>query len=271
MGGLKKFMPSTYRTQLIAALAIAGVPPLAGFFSKDGILWGAFSGGSTAVWIVGWVTAGLTAFYMFRMMTLVFDGERRFGPDIHPHEAPATMLVPLVILAFASAVGGFLGLPHALGGGNLIGSWLEPVFDRSLGLLPVTVGGSISVEYLLMAMSVGIGLGGIFLARKIYLAEPGIAERAAKRFAGVHRVLSEKYFIDEIYDAVIVRPLEVASRMVLWKGIDVGVIDGAVNGTARLVAALAGIARKIQTGNVSNYGMAALVGVGLVLGILIFR
>jgi len=271
MGGLSKFMPSTYRTQLVAALAIAGVPPLAGFFSKDEILWKTFSEGSMVVWAVGWLTAGLTAFYMFRMMTLVFDGEPRFDHGKHPHEAPATMLVPLVILAAASIVGGFLGVPHALGGGNLIGGWLDPVFERSMRILPEAGHGSLPAEYLLMALSAGIGLGGIFLARKIYLSDPGIAERAARRFAGITALLRGKYFVDEIYDAMVVEPLKAASRVVLWKGIDVGIIDAAVNGVAGLVAWLSSAARKIQSGNVSNYGMVILVGIVLVLGILMFR
>ncbi len=271
MGGLRKFMPSTYRTQLIAALAIAGVPPLAGFFSKDEILWKTFSDGSVAIWAIGWITAGLTAFYMFRMMTMVFEGEPRFGHDTHPHEAPATMLVPLVVLAGASVVGGFLGVPHALGGGNLIETWLDPVFERSMRILPETSHGSLPMEYLLMAMSVGIGLAGIFLARRIYGSDPGIAERAARRFPGITGVLRGKYYVDEIYDAVIVEPLKAASRIVLWKGMDVGIIDAAVNGVAKTVNWLSSRAGRIQSGNVSHYGTAVLVGIGLILGILLFR
>jgi NADH-quinone oxidoreductase subunit L len=271
MGGLKKFMPGTYRTQFIAALAIAGVPPLAGFFSKDEILWKAFSGGSVVIWAVGWLTAGLTAFYIFRMMTLVFEGESRFGHDRHPHEAPATMLVPLVALGFLSAVGGFLGLPAVLGGGNVLERWLEPVFERSSRILGSPAHGSPGTEYLLMGLSVGVGLAGIFLARKLYLTRNDIVERIAGRFAGVYALLFNRYYVDEAYDAVVVTPLKEGSRRVLWKGFDVGVIDGAVNGCARLMNALSSASRKVQTGNVSNYGLAVLIGISLLLGFILAR
>jgi NADH-quinone oxidoreductase subunit L len=271
MGGLKKYMPATYRTQFIAALAIAGVPPLAGFFSKDEILWKAFSGGSTVVWALGWLTAGLTAFYMFRMLTLVFEGEPRFGHDKHPHEAPATMLVPLLVLAVLSVVGGFLGVPHALGGGNIIEGWLEPVFARSERILGAGGHASLQTEYLLMALSVGIGLAGIFLARKLFLSGTAAADRIAARHAGLHRLLFNKYYVDEVYDAAVVDPIKVGSRKLLWKWFDAGVIDGAVNGLARLVDALSSAGRRMQTGNVSNYGLAILVGISLLLGFLIMR
>ncbi len=230
MGGLKKFMPGTYRTQLVAALAIAGVPPLAGFFSKDEILWKAFSQGSVAIWFLGWLTAGLTAFYMFRMLTLVFEGEPRFGHDRHPHEAPATMLAPLVILAFLSVTGGFLGVPHALGGGNALESWLEPVFERSTRILSAPGHGALATEYLLMALSVGIGLAGILLARRLFIARLDTVNRIAARFASLHTLLFNKYYVDEACDAIVVNPLKVGSQKLLWKGIDVGIIDGAVNG-----------------------------------------
>ncbi|HLF14025.1 MAG TPA: NADH-quinone oxidoreductase subunit L [Bacteroidota bacterium] len=271
MGGLKKFMPGTYRTQFIAALAIAGVPPLSGFFSKDEILWKAFSGGSAVIWVVGWLTAGLTAFYMFRMMTLVFEGEPRFAHDRHPHEAPATMLVPLVILAFLSVAGGFLGIPQALGGGNILELWLEPVFERSLGILGSATHGSLSTEYLLMALSVAVGLAGIFLARTLYLSRRELVERMAGRFAATHGLLFHKYYVDETFDAVIVNPLKAGSRGLLWKGIDARIIDGAVNGCARLLNSLSTSARKAQTGNVSNYGLAVLIGISLLLGFIIAR
>jgi NADH-quinone oxidoreductase subunit L len=271
MGGLKKYMPATYRTQFIAALAIAGVPPLAGFFSKDEILWKAFSGGSTVVWAIGWVTAGLTAFYMFRMLTLVFEGEPRFGHDKHPHEAPATMLVPLVILAFLSIAGGFLGVPHALGGSNLLEGWLEPVFERSTRIAGPEGHASLPTEYALMALSVGIGLAGIFFARRLFLTGTATVDRIAARFAGLRTLLFNKYYVDEVYDAVVVRPIKVGSQKLLWKWFDAGVIDGAVNGIARLVNSLSSAGRRMQTGNVSNYGLAILIGISLLLGFIIMR
>ncbi len=269
MGGLKKFMPGTYRTQLIAALAIAGVPPLAGFFSKDEILWKTFSEGSVVIWGLGWLTAGLTAFYMFRMMTLVFEGEPRFGHDKHPHEAPATMLIPLVVLAVLSAAGGFLGIPHALGGGNILETWLEPVFERSSRILPPSTHGSLATEYVLMALSVGIGLAGVILARKLYVSRRDVVDRFATRFSSLYALLFNKYYIDEVLDAVVVRPVKVGSQRLLWKWIDAGIIDGTVNGCAHALTALSTVARKIQTGNVSNYGLAILIGISLLLGFII--
>ncbi len=269
MGGLRKYMPATYRTQFIAALAIAGVPPLAGFFSKDEILWKAFSEGYPVIWVLGWITAGLTAFYMFRMMTLVFEGEPRFGKDRHPHEAPATMLVPLVILAFLSVTGGFLGIPHALGGGNILETWLAPVFERSGRIFGSAAHGSLMTEYILMALSVAVGLAGIVLARKLYLGRRDLVDSVAARFASLHTLLFRKYFVDEGYDAVVLRPLETGSRQLLWKGIDTRLIDGAVNGCAGLVATVASALRRMQTGSVSNYGLAVLIGVSLLLGFII--
>jgi NADH-quinone oxidoreductase subunit L len=271
MGGLKKFMPGTYRTQLVAGLAIAGVPPLSGFFSKDEILWRAFSDGSFLLWAAGWLTAGLTAFYMFRMLTLVFEGSPRFGHDAHPHEAPATMLVPLAILAVLSAVGGFIGVPHALGGGNIIESWLEPVFSRSARIAGPAAHGDVATEYLLMALSVAAGIAGILMARRFYLSRPDVAERLAARFAPLHRLLFNKYHVDEVYDAAVVKPLTNGSRTLLWKWFDAGVVDGAVNGCARLVGALSSVARRMQTGNVSNYGLAIVVGISVLLWFVISR
>ena len=208
---------------------------------------------------------------MFRMMTLVFEGEPRFGKDRHPHEAPATMLVPLIILAFLSVTGGLLGIPHALGGGNILETWLTPVFERSERILGSSAHGSLAMEYLLMALSVAAGLAGILLARRLYLTRRDVVDTIAARFASLHTLLFRKYFVDEAYDAVVLRPLQTGSRQLLWKGIDAGLIDGTVNGCARLVNAIASVARRMQTGNVSHYGFAVLVGISLLLGFIIAR
>jgi len=181
------------------------------------------------------------------------------------------MRYPLIVLAFLSVTGGFLGIPHALGGGNLLETWLEPVFERSSRLLDAPGHGSVTVEYLLMALSVAAGVAGIFLARRMYLAKPAIADNLAKRFGAIHNLLFRKYFVDEIYDGAVITPIKTLSDKLLWKGIDAGMIDGAVNGLARLTAWLSGITRKMQTGNVSGYGLAVLVGISVLLGIYLFR
>jgi NADH-quinone oxidoreductase subunit L len=271
MGGLKSKMPSTYRTFFVAALAISGIPPLSGFFSKDEILFRAFAGGSVIFWVIGWLTAGLTAFYMFRLLVLTFEGSPRWGENVHPHEAPKLMTVPLIVLAVLSVIGGFVGIPEALGGGNAIEQWLEPVFSRaSLRLVsapPVSHG----TEYLLMALSVILAGGAILAARKIYMKSPAVAERVRTGFRGIHKILLNKYFVDEIYDAAVVTPVVKTSEKLLWKGIDVGMIDGLVNGTARFTAFLSRQTRRIQSGIVQGYAIAFVIGILVILAVLITR
>ncbi len=271
MGGLAPVMPVTYRTFLIAALAIAGIPPLAGFFSKDEILWKAFSQGGLGYWVVGWMVAGLTAFYMFRLVSLTFGGEARWGHDKHPHESPKLMTVPLMVLAILSVVGGFIGVPESLGGSNVIERWLEPVFAPAMAKLAFVQTGHDPAEYLLMALSVLIAAGGIAGARYIYLRRASIADGIAGRFRPFYALLWNKYFIDELYDAVIVRPIAAGSDRLLWRFFDIGVIDGMVNGTAHLVRLASGSLRKLQSGNAQNYAYGFLVGIILVLGVIIFR
>jgi len=271
MGGLREHLPVTYRTFLIGAIAIAGIPPLAGFFSKDEILWRAFSSGHWALWLVGFAGAGLTAFYMFRLVSLTFDGERRWRADAHPHEASATMTVPLIILAMLSVIGGFVGIPASLGGGNSIEHWLEPVFERAndkLTLLPHSVE---PAEYILMGLSVAIALGGIMLARSWYLRRKEIPERIEAQKPAWYMVLLNKYYVDEIYDAAIVTPTIKGSEVLLWKIIDVRVIDWLVNAVAKALAAVSRAARLVQTGVAQNYVFVFLLGVVAVLGWLIAK
>ncbi len=268
MGGLRGAMPATSRTFLIAALAIAGIPPLAGFFSKDEILYRAFSQGSVTLWLIGWITAGLTAFYMFRLVTATFDGEPRYGHEQHPHESPATMTVPLIILAILSIVGGFVGVPGALGGNNALEQWLEPVFERANRSLPFVHETSVTMEYLLMILSVIAGVGGILLARWMFSRSERIVARPAARW---YTTLWHKYYIDEIYDFLIVKPVVRASDILLWKGFDVNIIDGAVNGAGKVIDYLAAQVRKVQVGIAQVYALAFVVGVVVLLAILIFK
>ena len=269
MGGLKSELPTTYSTFWIGTIAIAGIPPFAGFFSKDEILWNAFSRGHYVLWAVGLLGAGLTAFYMFRLLSLTFRGTKRWGGEMHPHEAPATMTIPLVVLAGLSVAGGFVGIPASLGGGSAIEGWLEPVFAKAGGILALPGHDVEPIEYLLMALSVLIALAGIGLARAWYTKMPEVPKRVAQRIPTLYRILLNKYYVDEVYDATVVTPLVKGSEGLLWKVVDGRMIDGLVNGTARAVAAAGRTLRMVQTGVVHNYMLLFIVGVVMILGWLI--
>ena len=272
MGGLKQYLPTTYKTFLIGAIAISGIPPLAGFFSKDEILWKAFSDGSPVLWLVGAAAAGLTAFYMFRLVSLTFDGSPRFDEHhIHPHEAPKTMTVPLIILAAFSAVGGFIGIPESLGGGNWFEHFLAPVFDRANSKMLMPYHEVSAMEYVLMAVSVAIAAAGIFFARKIYLERKELAERAAARFARIYTLLLGKYFVDEFYDATIVTPIVKGSEKLLWKRFDIGIIDGLINFTAKATEYASQFFRRLQTGVVQSYAVVFVAGILFIIGWLVIR
>jgi NADH-quinone oxidoreductase subunit L len=272
-------MPWTYKTFFVAALAISGIPPLSGFFSKDEILWKAFSQGSFWFWLFGWIGAGLTAFYMFRLVLLTFDGKERWSHhDKHlneapwrPHESTATMRVPLQILAVLSIVGGLVGIPASLGGGNAIEHFLEPIFEHSSIYLPAAhIEGGVT-EYLLMILSVAMAAGAMYFARRIYLQQPNIAEEWTDKFKGFYKLLWNKYFVDEAYDVTVVTPIVKGSERLLWKWFDVGIVDGMVNGTASLINFVSGQLRKIQVGVAQSYALGFLFGIIVILGILILR
>jgi NADH-quinone oxidoreductase subunit L len=270
MGGLKKYLPVTYKTFLIGAIAIAGIPPFAGFFSKDEILWRAFSSeqGSPVLWLLGVFGAAMTAFYMFRLVTLTFEGEKRFDPHrVHPHEAPKTMTMPLIILAILSIVGGFVGIPHA----SVIENWLEPVFSPAqYKLLSGEHTGGL-MEYLLMFVSVAIAVSGTYAARWIYLQRAELAVSLARRYPRIYRTLLNKYYVDEIYDAVVVAPTVKISNDILWKAIDVTMIDGSVNGSAKIINGIGKILRKIQTGIAQSYAVVFIGGILFVITWLLLR
>jgi NADH-quinone oxidoreductase subunit L len=264
-------MPATHKTFFVAALAIAGIPPLSGFFSKDEILWKAFSQGSVFFWIIGWLIAGMTAFYMFRLVLLTFEGQPRWGHDKHPHESPKVMTVPLMILALLSVIGGFVGIPESLGGSNAIEHWLAPVFEQAERILPQHEPGNHAVEYLLMALSVIVALGAISLAWFMYTKRKEAPDAVATRLQPVYKLLWNKYYIDELYDLVIVAPIKSVSDSFLWKIFDVKGIDGLVNGTARVVGYAGDLLRRVQTGVVQNYATVFVIGIIVVLGILMLR
>jgi NADH-quinone oxidoreductase subunit L len=267
MGGLRRYMPVTFWLMLIATLAIAGIPPFAGFFSKDEILAAAFArGADTPVFYVfygmGVLAALLTAFYMARLMAMTFLGENRTGEKErgHLHEAPWIMTGPLVVLGILSAVGGALNLPHLVGGHAALERWLEPVMEpgRKFAHLVMPSG---STESLLVGAAVAIGLLGLWLGFRSTLARRIPTAHDAPPETGLARVLNRKYYVDELYDALIVRPVAWLSRVVLWRGVDQGVVDGAaVNGAAVVSRLLGGGLRLLQTGQVGVYVVLFLVG-----------
>jgi NADH-quinone oxidoreductase subunit L len=266
-GGLKKYMPKTAMTFLIASLAISGVPPLSGFFSKDEILWFSFANGSFILWLIGAITALMTAFYMFRLYFLTFEGKERFGHDLHPHESPSVMTIPLMVLAFLAAIGGFIGIPALFSGegGNMFESWLAPVFENAEHKLALYGTHSAGAEITLMIISVVLAVGGIWIARNIYLRKPSIAESTANRFKGLYNLLWNKYFVDEAYDAVVVNPIKKGSETILWKFTDAKIIDGAVNGTASIISYISARIRKIQTGVAQIYAVVMMLGIVIAL------
>lgn len=271
-GGLKKYMPQTYLVFLIAAIAISGIPPLAGFFSKDEILWYSYANGGLIYWMLGAGTAMITAFYMFRLYILTFEGKERFGHDKHPHESPKVMTVPLMVLAFLSVVGGFIGIPEIFSGehGNRFHNWLAPVFrsaERKLDHFGVH---SHTEELMLMIFSVIGAAAAIWFARYVYLKKPSIASETASRFRGVYNILWNKYFVDEAYDAAIVDPIVKGSRSLLWKFTDNIIIDGLINGTARTIDVIATNIRKIQTGVAQIYAVVIVFGIAAALFWIIF-
>ena len=285
MGGLKDALPITYWTFVIGALAIAGVPGLAGFFSKDEILAQTFAHGHTLLWAIGLATSLLTAVYMFRVVFLAFHGprvraaasaahDRRAGEHAeaeepaaqqahheHLHDAPAPMALALIVLAIGSILAGYAGL------GGRFEHFLDPSFEPQR----VEAAAEPSAELTLMLVSTIVALAGIGLATYFFLRNRRAADRAADRFRGLRQVLANKYYVDEIYDAAVVQPIRIVSEEALWKKIDVRVIDGAVNGAGEIVGGLSEVGRRLQTGSVRTYAASLLVGVVVILGYYLWR
>ncbi len=281
MGGLAKKMPITYATMLIATLAIAGLPPFAGFFSKDEILWKAFTSpyfpvAGKFVWFLGSVGAGITAFYMFRLIFMTFHGKFRGTEEQahHLHESPISMTLPLMVLAGLSICGGWLGMPHLLGQNlghipNVLEHFLEPVFEHSMHIVS-TIGGeahhSHFFEGFMMTLSVVIALIGITVSYVIYMQKGDeLPEKLASLYAAHHKLVYNKYYVDEIYDFIVVKPIYYFS-IFLWKVIDVICVDGyGVNGPARLVRQCSAGFRLVHNGYVQTCGAFMLLGVVAVM------
>jgi NADH-quinone oxidoreductase subunit L len=244
MGGLRKAMPITFITLGIASLAISGFPGFSGFFSKDAILSAAYARSPWMFW-VGAITAGLTAFYVFRAFFMTFFGEYR-GHQ-HPHESPLVMTVPLSVLALLSLLGGFLSVP----------TWLSPTYP-------------VAEEHMFpMLVSALCGILGIAVAAWLYLARPALAESMKASAGPVYTLLENKYYVDEIYAETVVKPLLGASRSLLWRGVDQGLIDaGLVTGLARVVRGWGSLFRQWQSGSIRNYATWILAGSLLVIFVL---
>lgn len=276
MGGLRKYMPYTYWTFLAGALALSGVFPFAGFFSKDEILWHALEGGLTIHWVLGVCGALMTAFYVFRVFFLAFHGVPR--TKVHAHESPPNMIAPLVFLAILSIGGGLLGLPWVEGGG-ILQKFLAPVFDGGHGAVGEAVGHGAShgggaaplfSEHVAMGISLGVALFGITLAWRLYLASPGLGTKL-RGAAGVgHKLLFNKYYVDEIYDFAIVKAIIGFSKR-LWRWFDDPIVDGAVNGLAGTVGRLSGVASRLQSGRVHAYAWSVLLGAVIVMGYYLLK
>ena len=290
MGGLRKYIPKTYRVFFIGALAIAGIPGLSGFFSKDEILASAYASGNYVVWVLGLIGAGMTAFYMFRLIFLTFYGEERIGHEVkhHLHESPNVMIRPLQVLAFLSIVGGYFGLPHLLGGHN----WFSEFLSHTVGHHELMI--SHATELFLGAGSVGVGLLGIYLAYYVYLKKKGkTAENLANRFKFFYKLVYNKYFIDEFYNGVIVggfmklgallgkfdlgiidgivNGIAYLARKVSSASIvvDSNVVDGAVNGVGAVNTIFSKVLKRFQTGYVYNYALSIVIGIIILISLTV--
>ncbi len=268
MGGLRKYLPWTFGLMLVATLAIAGIFPFSGFFSKDEILAAAFgraSGGHPlwyAFYAAGAVAAFLTAFYMMRLLAMTFLGENRTGDAErqHLHEAPWIMTAPLVVLGVLSVVGGLLNLPAFIGGHHALERWLEPVVAAANARLPVELPHG-ATEWALIGAATVLAVAGLYFGYRATLAKPIPTAAAAEPEHGFAKVLFRKYYVDEIYDALIVRPLVAISRVLLWKGVDQKLVDGAaVNGMAGLTRFAGWAVSRLQTGQVGVYVVLFLLG-----------
>jgi len=278
MGGLKTYIPTTFTVMLIATAAIAGIPPLAGFWSKDEILWKAFEA-NPAYWVIGAITAFITSFYMFRLLFMTFWGDYKgiqvddhghahaahaHGDHGHgePHESPMVMLAPLMVLALLSLVGGLVGIHHGFG------HFLEPVF----GEFPQAVTeGSGNTEWLLMGISVLFSFGGLALAYILYVSKPYLPEKISTSLGSFYDAVVNKYYVDEIYAKLFVKPLVDGSNSILWQGVDRKVIDDSVNNAADSARHVSDEVRHMQSGNLRSYAGWIAAGAAVLIAYMIWK
>jgi NADH-quinone oxidoreductase subunit L len=292
MGGLRKATPVTFWTMSAAVFAIAGLPPFSGFFSKDEILYQTFLSPTAGpiLWLVGLVTVLLTAFYMFRLWYLTFFGASRAEPGHeHPHESPWVMLVPLILLAVLSVAGGWIGIPRALGGNDQFAHFLDPVLsppsppsyeqiritmneqgvaraaEASTPQAPARPAGNDNQERLFSVLSVVMALAGWFMADLLYRRKPAMAHQLAQRAGGAYGLLLHKYWIDQLYNALIVVPLLFLTRYLLWGAVDSGIINGGGSAAAGTVRGLGALVQRVQSGNIRSYAGWLAIGAAALL------
>jgi NADH-quinone oxidoreductase subunit L len=288
MGGLRSYIPWTFLTMGIATVAIAGIPPFAGFWSKDEILWQAYSSehGSWVFWLVGVITAFITSFYMFRLLFMTFFGDYRgaqvdehghahatHGHDQHghdedshgePHESPMVMLVPLMILALLSVVGGLVGI------GNRFEHFLDPVFSSGAAAESAGEAAGKLTEYVLMGISVGVAFLGLILAYVLYISKPYLPQRIADGLNGFYTAVVNKYYVDELYAKLFVKPLVDGSTNILWQGVDRRIIDDTVNNAADGARHVSDEVRHMQSGNLRSYAGWIAAGSAAVIAFMIW-
>lgn len=274
MGGLKKYLPITHFTFFLGWLAIIGIPPLAGFFSKDEILWLSFHSpfGHEAFWVMGALGATLTAFYMTRLMALTFWGKSRVPKEVHPHESPALMTVPLIVLGVLSVVGGWIGIPHVIGDAlpfhppNVLENW----FQGWINPIPGLAHADAALEWTLMGVSLTLAVISAAVAYNFYVKAPGRADKVAQASGPVYKVIANKYFVDEAYFAGIIQPLVNASKG-LWYYLDVNFIDKATYVVSDLVRGSGAFVRGLQNGNIQVYAMYVSLGLVATMLFLLVR
>jgi NADH-quinone oxidoreductase subunit L len=283
MGGLRSFIPWTFLTMSIATLAIAGIPPFAGFWSKDEILWKAYSSdhGSWVFWLIGVITAFITSFYMFRLLFMTFFGDYHgaqidahgqahatHGHDEHghgqPHESPMVMLVPLMILAVLSVVGGLVGI------GNRFENFLAPVFGSGEVAAASGEAASRSTELILMGVSVTVAVLGFIFAYVLYISKPYLPQKIADSLNGFYTAVLNKYYVDEFYAKLFIRPLIQGSTTILWQGVDRKIIDDTVNNAADGAGHVSDEARHMQSGNLRSYAGWIAAGSAIVIAYMIW-
>jgi NADH-quinone oxidoreductase subunit L len=278
MGGLKQYIPLTFLTMSAGTFAIAGFPPFAGFFSKDEILWRAYQA-NPVYWIIGLITAFLTSFYMFRLWFMTFFGDYRSAPSVqehghpnphgahdhgYPHESPMVMLVPLIILAILSFVGGWIGI------GGRFEKFLAPVFTPGELAEALPESATQGMERFLMFTSVAVAALGCYLAYLLYCKRRDLPQKIAAALGGLYDAVVHKYYIDEIYATLFVKPLVDGSARILWHGVDQGVIDAAINDTADGARHVSDAARHMQSGNLRSYAGWVAAGGALVIAYMIW-
>lgn len=271
MGGLRKYLPITHWTFFLGWVAIIGIPPFAGFFSKDEILWMSFQSplGHQALWAMGALGATMTAFYMTRLMALTFWGESRVPKKIHPHESPWIMTLPLIVLGILSVVGGWIGIPHVLSEmlpehpENMLEHWLHGLVKP----IPGFESGDPSLELGLMGVSVFLAVVSAAVAYHFYVRSPETPKRLAHSMGKLHRLISNKYYVDEVYEAGVIQPTVSLSEK-LWYWVDVKLIDKATYVLGDLTRGAGGLVRSLQNGNIQQYAMYLSLGVIVALGFL---